>query len=299
MMKRKIILLDLPTYPKGVLSLSLLSIATCLKNDFAAEIIDLNIEDFNLDTIIASSCTLIGMKVSAQNSKIASTLTQLIKSSNRAIKVLWGGEFPTLLPEVCLLDADAIICGLFEPISAQFIHDVQNDSLQKIYTSDVNYAMEIVPAPDFYYWTREKYDPENKAYTKLYDDFSFVHSTSNNKSFIKWHNKSYPHIMSLCPDLIFVFEFMDKDSAIISKSTFRVKRKKEYDKMMCDQFEKNTLGGEKGVDIPNCEEEKLYHIEIIAHRTPKFLRIKIITKAQYWFPDSLHIHTFSKLKSLN
>ena len=153
-------------------------------------------------------------------------------------------------------------------------------------------------ATHFYYWTRAKYNTDNKVYIQLCNDFSFIPSTDGNKSFIKWTNRSYPHTLSLCPDLIFIFEIMSRDSTVIAESTFRVNRKKEYDKMMYDQFGKNTLGGEVGADIPDYGGEHLYPINIKDKKAARLLRIKIIKKAQYWFPDSSGNTTFSMVKSL-
>ena len=149
MNKKKIILFDLPTYPKGVLPLSLLSVASCLKNDFDVEITDLNFESFSIEQFKAHSYVLIGMKVSSQNSKIAIELTRQIKSAHKNIQVMWGGEFATLMPDECLLFADSIICGPFERLATRFISDLLNNNLQRIYISESNYLMDIVPAPDF------------------------------------------------------------------------------------------------------------------------------------------------------
>jgi radical SAM superfamily enzyme YgiQ (UPF0313 family) len=147
--KKSVLLFDLPTYPKGILSLSLLSVASCLKNDFNVEIVDLNIEEYDTVHFSKSDYGFVGLKVSSQNFKIASELTQKIKAANNSIKVIWGGEFPTLMPEESLENADTIFCGLFEPVAKDFIYDLQNNSLRKVYSADTNYSMDIIPKPDF------------------------------------------------------------------------------------------------------------------------------------------------------
>ena len=72
---KKIILIDLPTFPKGVVSLSLLSVGGCLSKAFDVKVFDLNIEPlppFN-------EVTMYGMKVSSQNFKYAIELTKSLR----------------------------------------------------------------------------------------------------------------------------------------------------------------------------------------------------------------------------
>lgn len=135
-MYKNVLLIDLPTFPKGVLSLSLLTIAGILKSNFNCKYLDLNFESDRIEFQNASlgKYAFVGMKVSSQNFSIAIEATQYIKQHNPSVKVVWGGELPTLLKDQCLANADVIITGLFESIADEFIEDVKNQTLKSIYT---------------------------------------------------------------------------------------------------------------------------------------------------------------------
>ena len=65
-----IFLIDLPTFPKGVISLTFPCIAACIEDDYVVELIDLNLHDFTkqqIKCIQKDKCLFIGIKVSSQN----------------------------------------------------------------------------------------------------------------------------------------------------------------------------------------------------------------------------------------
>ena len=146
-----IVLFDLPTFPKGVLSLSLINVASSLSRSFTVEIADLNFTDpaeylrkRNFDAV-----KIFGMKVSGQNFNYAKDVTARLKQRYPAANVLWGGELPTLLPEECKKYADCIVAGLFEPVAAEFAHDFANGGIKPEYRGDNNFDLSIIPAPRF------------------------------------------------------------------------------------------------------------------------------------------------------
>ncbi|MCS6820105.1 MAG: radical SAM protein [Chitinophagales bacterium] len=133
MSKPLILLIDLPVYPKGILSLSLYVVASCLEKIFETEILDLNLEDEK--KILWGKYACFGIKVSAQNYRHAIVITEKVRANNPHAKVIWGGEFPTLLPHEAGKYADITICGLFENIADDFIADWQSGKIKKIYIS--------------------------------------------------------------------------------------------------------------------------------------------------------------------
>ncbi|MCS6933600.1 MAG: radical SAM protein [Chitinophagales bacterium] len=133
MNKPPLLLIDLPVYPKGILSLSLYVVASCLEKIFEPEIIDLNLEDD--DKISWENYACVGIKVSAQNYRFAVAITHKVRRYNPNAKVLWGGEFPTMLPMEASKHADITICGLIENIASEFMTDWQAGNLKKIYSS--------------------------------------------------------------------------------------------------------------------------------------------------------------------
>lgn len=131
-----IILLDLPTFPKGVISLSLLSVASSLCRHYEIEIVDLNFSPIHDYTPPAINIAMFGLKVSSQNFNQAISLSKKIRAINPNAKIVWGGELPSLLPDTCLEYADVVFGGLFEPIADTFIADLKLNRLQQKYFGD-------------------------------------------------------------------------------------------------------------------------------------------------------------------
>lgn len=139
-MNRPILLIDLPTFPKGTLSLSLPYLAGVFGKDRKVVIIDLNIEDEDTipRTIGVLRPAMVGLKVSSQNHHLAEALSTRIKACDPAAKVVWGGEYPTLLPDQCAPHADCIVRGLFDGVAEQFLRDLDSGNLAERYEGNNN-----------------------------------------------------------------------------------------------------------------------------------------------------------------
>ena len=146
-----IVLFDLPTFPKGVLSLSLINVASSLTKNFKVEIIDLNFTNpvQYLDQQNFDGVKVFGMKVSSQSFNYAKDISLRLKLANSEALILWGGELPTLLPEECKKHADCIVCGLFEPVAAEFAQDLTDRNIKPEYRGENNFDLSIVPSPQF------------------------------------------------------------------------------------------------------------------------------------------------------
>jgi radical SAM superfamily enzyme YgiQ (UPF0313 family) len=155
--KRNILLLDLPTFPKGVISLSLLNVASCLQGQYNVLIEDLNILGVESYKLNIENPAFIGLKVSSQSVAYATKVTKEIRLLFPSVPVVWGGELPTLMPDYCLQYADVVISGLFEPISNLFINDLESHNLQRKYTGENSQAglvkpnFELLPRKESYY----------------------------------------------------------------------------------------------------------------------------------------------------
>ncbi len=142
-----IILIDLPTFPKGVISLSLLSVAACLSKSYSVKIVDLNFTDYKEYTPSEKDVVMFGLKVSSQNFEQAITVSKKLKSLSPSSKIVWGGELPSLLPDMCLEYAESVLGGLFEPIVDAFVADLKANNLQQKYFGENN--SNIISQPDF------------------------------------------------------------------------------------------------------------------------------------------------------
>lgn len=145
--RKNIYLIDLPTFPKGQITLAFPVIASLLSHDYKVEYIDLNMDYFSIELINSQNTLFIGIKVSCQNLNHAIEITEKVKTKSAELKVIWGGELPNLLPEMALRYCDAIVSGSFETIANELISDCEKNTLKKQYTRT---ALEFEFArPDF------------------------------------------------------------------------------------------------------------------------------------------------------
>ncbi len=148
---RTVVLIDLPTYPKGTLSLSLPYLAAYFKARFKPVIIDLNITDGEdlLSQLERVKPVMAGLKVSSQNYHLACDFSKLIRARFPEVKIVWGGEFPTLLADRCFPYADSIVKGLFDSVAEVFIKDIEGGTLQSEYVGTNEFLPERFVTPDW------------------------------------------------------------------------------------------------------------------------------------------------------
>jgi hypothetical protein len=147
--QENIILVDLPTFPKAIISLSLPVVAAYLNDVFAVKIIDLNLPGGRSELFShpLGGLKMVGLKVSAQNFHLAVQLTAELRQKFPGVKMVWGGEYPTLEPDKCLTYADTILTGLFEPVAVQFCQDFANERLSRIYPGSNEFSLDKNLAP--------------------------------------------------------------------------------------------------------------------------------------------------------
>lgn len=131
-------LVELPTFPKGTIGLSLPYLSGFLAKNYVVRIVDLNFEpvDNVFKRLGTYPHTMVGLKVSGQNHHIAERLSSALKDRFPDVPVVWGGEYPTLMPEKCAEFADTTVSGLFDPVADRFLHDLSEGSLQKRYVGN-------------------------------------------------------------------------------------------------------------------------------------------------------------------
>lgn len=156
---QKVLLIDLPTYPKGTVALSLYAVAAALEG-CECRVIDLNVEDWDeaITRLGNWEPAMVGLKVSAQNHVHAIAVTAKVRAIYPKSQVMWGGELPTLLPEECLKHCDTVVSGAIEPIAQQLVADLGAGRLAKKYDGrDMASLVELrsprldlLPHPDRY-----------------------------------------------------------------------------------------------------------------------------------------------------
>lgn len=149
----ELLLLELPTYPKGTVALSVYAVAASLKEHFDVRLLDVNLydaEDF-LDNIRSAlgSPAVAGLKVSSQNFPFAKRLSARIREVSPRTRILWGGEFPTLLKDECLAHCDTVVTGQFETVARQLTEDFMNGGMKPLYHGRTPDSLEFDWLPDF------------------------------------------------------------------------------------------------------------------------------------------------------
>ncbi len=149
---KDVYLIDLPTFPKGIISLTFSAIAASLPSKFKTHFIDFNISKLNqkqISNFKKANCLFVGIKVSLQNYQSAIELGKTLKQYNSSLKIIFGGEYPSLLPNEAVKYADAIVCGAFESICDNLIKDIEVGTLKKIYDGAKSYNCQILKSPNY------------------------------------------------------------------------------------------------------------------------------------------------------
>jgi radical SAM superfamily enzyme YgiQ (UPF0313 family) len=145
--RKNIYLIDLPTFPKGQITLAFPVIAATLPKEYNIIYLDLNIEDLKWRIEELENCLFVGMKVSCQNYDIAVDVSNQIKLHCASVNIIWGGEMPTLLPAVAKVHCDSIVTNAFESVAVELILDCEQGVLKKRYNGGLKSGSFI--APDF------------------------------------------------------------------------------------------------------------------------------------------------------
>jgi radical SAM superfamily enzyme YgiQ (UPF0313 family) len=145
------LLIDPPRFPRGALSLSLASVAASLRPAFEPRLLDLDFEPRDSwERLLAAgpAPALIGLKVSAQNLREAEEVSRLARRVRPGAAVVWGGELPTLRPDLARGLADAVVRGRFEGVAEAFVADARAGRLRPEYDGTAVAAPPPVPALD-------------------------------------------------------------------------------------------------------------------------------------------------------
>ena len=102
-------------------------------NDIVTAFYDECVE--KLPNIIADSDAVV-FSVETLSAKRAYALANQYKQGNPGLKIIMGGFHPTAVPDEVLLHADCVITGDAEPVWAQVITDLKNNSLKSLYASE-------------------------------------------------------------------------------------------------------------------------------------------------------------------
>lgn len=145
--RESVLLIDPPTFPKGVLSLGLSAVAASLPTEIDVRILDLNIDSSN-ELFIPENTLFVGLKVSSQNFSIAKEISEKINQHNPNTKLIWGGELPTLLPKEAIQHCDSIVIGSFEPITEQLVADLRSNQLKESYDGQGKYRLSEISPPN-------------------------------------------------------------------------------------------------------------------------------------------------------
>ena len=127
-----ILLVELPTFPKGTVALSLYAVAAAFGDARPVRVWDLNLRGLE-DLPAGEDYALIGLKVSAQNFHLAVEVNAKLRRRYPEAVLVWGGEYATLVPGECAAHADAVVSGAFEPVAGELLADLEAGELKGLY----------------------------------------------------------------------------------------------------------------------------------------------------------------------
>lgn len=235
------LLIELPVFPKGVLSLGLPLLASILKERVDVSLIDLNkISWANFKGAIPEldDYQFIGMKVSSQNLEYAKELTKYCKTQNADLNVVWGGEFPTLMPDLCLEFADIIVKKRFEACAKDFLLDLELGTLKTVYEGGSDFdSRAFVPQFDFFdlqnFYSRTMGVPmETSVGCDRFCKFCMVH--------IMQPGRKFKESASLEQEL------MNASGQFLNVVDYNIGMNKDHILNVCDLFAKSEILGWMG-----------------------------------------------------
>ncbi len=141
----------------------------------------------------------------------------------------------------------------------------------------------------YFYWQHDLPHKNNKKIAMLLDDFDFSILPDNKTGMISWQNTMMPHQVSSGPEMIFLCDVLDVDSAVLGSTTVRVNLKRKFDKVMYSAMNNNYHHGTEGDEVPLDGQPRNYTFEIANAEQAAIFRISFIHKSQYWFHDSLGV----------
>ncbi len=145
-----VVLIEPPTFPKGVLSLGLPAVAAALGPAIETHILDLNLfreKELKNHRELLQNALFIGLKVSSQNLSQSISITHFARRFSN-VPIIWGGELPTLLPAEASKYCDSLVMGSFEPVRDELINDLQAGKLQQRYDGRGHYDLRTISPPD-------------------------------------------------------------------------------------------------------------------------------------------------------
>lgn len=150
-MRPSVILVDLPTFPKGTVSLSLPYLAAMLGRQCDVCVLDMNFMSMEttIGKVAEAAPVMVGLKVSSQHLHLAKQLTHELKALLPDCKIVWGGEFPSLMPEEAATDADCVVTGLFDIVADEFENDLLKGALKQRYDGKNTALPERWVSPDW------------------------------------------------------------------------------------------------------------------------------------------------------
>jgi radical SAM superfamily enzyme YgiQ (UPF0313 family) len=149
--KEEILLVALPTLPKGNAPLALPYLAGVLGKRFGVAAIDLNVAamDEAVGMALKLRPLMAGLSVQAQNCREAERLSTALRKACPGILIVWGGEYATLLPDACAPHADCVVRGLFDPVAEAFMDDLASGRLQPLYQGGNSRSPSAQVTPDW------------------------------------------------------------------------------------------------------------------------------------------------------
>jgi len=149
----------------------------------------------------------------------------------------------------------------------------------------------------YMYWRGEPYNGGNDIVIhNMLDGLNA--RVADNEVKVSLSNQHFPHVMGECPELLINFEVLDARNKVIGTGDLRLNRKQLHDSAMVRNVGENVLAGQIGYVLPLNGDPVSVAVKMTRPVTHPTLKVSVISKGQYWFPDSLGVKKYEEYLKL-
>ena len=139
----------------------------------------------------------------------------------------------------------------------------------------------------YFYWSHNAASKTDPKLRLLLNDFDIRLSAKRNYAEILWRNTSVPHKLAPFPETILNCQILSVDSLVLGATVIRLNNRKDFNELMFESCGRNYLPGIDGEEVLLNDSVKKYSVPLTSGNKAAMLKITMLHKGQYWFPDSV------------
>jgi radical SAM superfamily enzyme YgiQ (UPF0313 family) len=123
--------------------------------EFAAHGLEVEACDENVEDLDLSAVDLVGITCHVYNAPRSFEIARAFRA--RGAKVILGGTFPTVAPDLVAPHCDAVVVGELEGQTARIVRDARAGRLERVYRASAPPSLESTPRPDLSLTPADRY----------------------------------------------------------------------------------------------------------------------------------------------